>query len=660
MTTARSIARLVIAALLAVSLLPIANWIPSERATPWYGVVATNWLVLGGGCLAGAVLVGWLGGRAPARWRTGALAGLLGRFDPIRPPALALVTFLALAAYLAVAVGIFQTRPILIDEIVFLFQARSYTAGRLWLPVDSDPAFRSVLHLVEHGGRWFGHFPPGWPALLAVGEWVGRAWLIGPLVGAATVAAWGRVLVRLEERPSVRGGALLLFALAPFVAFMAGSQMNHSAALLWILVALVAWLALRAGAGMGAAVGAGFALGMAAITRPLDALAFGLPAAIWVLGWARAGGRGRFVVAMAVAALVPLAGMLAVNAATTGSAWQSGYQLLWGPNVGLGFHPAPYGPAHTPSRGFELVALYLLRLNVYLFEAPVPGLLAAGLALILVPRWGPIDRYLLVSAGALLLGYFAYWHDGFFLGPRFVYPLVPLVTLWTARLPSAVGAGFGDGPRRAAAALLGFATLGALAIGIPVRAGQHAAFQPALRFDADRAATAAGIRDAVVLVRESWGSQLLARLWALGATRPQAERFYRNVDSCRLDHAIDSLERAGRPGGLERLVPLMSDSARLVASPFSPDTSERVLDGARYDQRCAARINEDRAGTALLAPTVLSRRADLVFVRDLQWRNRVILEREPSKAVYLLRRLAAEAAPSFVPVSRDSILGLTP
>ena len=112
----------------------------------------------------------------------------------------------------------------------------------------------------------------------------------------------------------------------------------------------------------------------------------------------------------------PLAFLGLVNGATTGSVMASGYQLLWGPNVGLGFHPAPYGPPHTPGRGFELVALYLLRLNTFFLEAPIPGLLMAGAALGLSGPLRPADRYFLGAALVLLLVYFAYWHDGFFWG----------------------------------------------------------------------------------------------------------------------------------------------------------------------------------------------------------------------------------------------------
>jgi hypothetical protein len=513
-----------------------------------------------------------------------------------------------------------------------------------------------MLHLVEHQGRWFGHFPPGWPALLALGELVGTAWLVGPLAGGLAVLAWGLVLRRAEPEPAVRSGALLLFALAPFPAFMAGSVMSHTAALMWPLLALAGWLRLLERPSLATALGCGAAVGMAAITRPADALAFGIPALIWLAVWWREARANRAALILVAGATIPIVGMLIVNAATTGSAWTSGYQLLWGPNVGLGFHPAPYGPDHTVLRGFELLSLYLLRLNRYLFEAPIPSLLLAAVALLAWPgRLDRPNRYLAAAAASCLAVYSAYWHDGFFLGPRFIYPVVPVVALWTARLPAAVGR-FGSFARRAAASALAIAAVGALALGIPERAGQNAAIQPAMRFDPDRAAAEAGIRNAVVLVRETWGAELLARLWALGATRPAAERYYRNIDACRLEHALAAVEAGAGPLGA-RLDPLLADSARLVPSPWSPDSSERALPGSSYDPRCLARVADDRAGTALLAPTLLTRRPDLVFGRDLPGRNGKLVAAHPGKAVYLLYRAPTDSAPTFHPLRRDSVLG---
>ena len=653
-------ARLVIAALLVSSLLPVPNWFPSERSAPWYGALATGWLVGAAWVVGGALVLGLASRRWPRLWREGSLGQAIASFDPLHPRALAIVAVAAGLGYLAVAAGVFDRRPLLIDEVVQVFQARTYAGGRLWLPVDPDPAFRSTLNLVEFEGRWFGHFPPGWPLLLAVGEWVGASWVVGPVVGGLTVWMWGLVLRQIEPAASIRAGALLLFAFAPFTLFMAASHMNHGPVLFWLLAGVAGWLAFleRPRAVTGLAIGLAF--GMAAITRPGDAAAFAVPMAAWALLWVRGPGRVAPLGWIGLGLVPPLAFMGLVNGATTGSVLTSGYELLWGPNVGLGFHPAPYGPPHTVGRGFELVALYLLRLNTFLFEAPIPGLVFAGAALGLSRPLRPADRYLLGAGAAVLLVYFAYWHDGFFLGPRFGYPLVPIVALWTARFPSMVAGRFGPGlARRVGAYAMALAAAGTVASGLPARLGGTSALLPVMRFDADRAAAAAGIRDAVIFVRESWGSQLVARMWALGISKPDAERYYRNIDGCLLDGALARRERGEDRGPIgASLDPLMADSAKLVRSPFSPDSSERVLDGARYDRRCVARINENRQGTTILAPHLLTHRPDLWFGRDLHELNRSVLAARPAATVYLMYQPPMAPVPIIVPVRRDSILAL--
>lgn len=653
-------ARLVVVALLVSSLLPIPNWFPSERSAPWFGSMVSHWLVGGAWVVAVALVLGLASRRWPGLWRDGSLAEGLARFDPMEPRALAIIAVGATLVYLAVAAGVFEGRPLLIDEVVQVFQARTYAGGRLWLPVDADPAFRTTLNLVEYQGRWFGHFPPGWPLLLVAGEWAGAAWIVGPVVGGLTVWMWGLVLRRIELSASIRAGALLLFAFAPWTLFMAASHMNHAPVLLWLMAALAGWLAFveRPRAALGLAVGLAF--GMAVITRPADAAAFALPAVVWAAIWVAGPGRVAPLGWIALGILPPLGFLAVVNDATTGSVLTSGYQLLWGPNVGLGFHPAPYGPPHTPGRGFELVALYLLRLNTYLFEAPIPGLVAAGVAIGLSRPLRSGDRYLLGAGAALLVLYFAYWHDGFFLGPRFLYPLVPLLALWTVRFPSVVASRFGGGlARRTAAYGLALAVAGTVASGLPARLGATSAFQPVMRFDAERAVAEAGIHNAVIFVRESWGSQLVARMWALGVSKPDAERYYRNIDACRLDLALRGRERSEPAGSIEAVLDrLTADSARLVKSPFSPDSSERMLPGSRYDPRCVVRINEDRQGTTILAPHLLGRRSDLWFGRDLQGRNRSILAARPAAAVYLMYQPPKAPVPTIVLVSRDSILRL--
>ena len=95
--------------------------------------------------------------------------------------------------------------------------------------------------------------------------------------------------------------------------------------------------------------------------------------------------------------------MMWVNAQTTGEPLLFGYQVLWGRSHDLGFHRAPWGIAHTPARGLELINLYFLRLQTYLYESSIPSLAPALGALYLTPKVDRFDRYLLASA-ALVWG----------------------------------------------------------------------------------------------------------------------------------------------------------------------------------------------------------------------------------------------------------------
>jgi hypothetical protein len=655
--------RLAVGLLVVVGLLPLANWIPGGHESPTYPSELNGWLS-GTAIVVGVGLVlALLSRRFTTLWRPGAAGRLVTRADPADGRALLVVALVALAAYLTVAWLTFDARPLLIDEVVQTLQARMYATGHLWRPEGADPAFRSIMHMVEHDGKVFGHFPPGGPLWLLPGVVLGASWLMVPLAGALAVVAFGLVLRRIEPSPAVRGGAVLLFALAPFSVFMAGSHMNHTTVLMWLLFFAAALVRLVEQPGrLGLALGAGLALGMAAITRPAEALAFGAAGGVWIL--ARAIRRPRewaaAIAVMGVAALVPVAGMMVVNLETTGGLLRSGYQMLWGANVGLGFHPAPWGPPHTPARGVELLSIYLFRLNTYLYEAPVPSLLPAFGALLLVPTVRSGDRFLLGAAGLVLLLYFAYWFDGFFLGPRFVHSLIPVAALWTARLPGLLKERFGGGvPLRTVCYGGGVAAVLALAISIPIRERQYANGLYQMRWDVDRALADLGAKDPLIFVHESWGAQVLARLWALGVTRPESERLYRNVDLCVLDQRVGALESEGATRDpFPALAPAMADSARLVSMAQVPDTTARVLPGTRYGPECVDRIRADLRGIALLPPVLLTRRKDVVVVRDLGARDTVMLDRYPDRSVYLVRRPSGSDLPRLEPISRDSLLTL--
>jgi hypothetical protein len=649
--------------LMAIGFLPIVNWIPGGHGAPWYDVVVSGWLS-GTAIVAGVgIVLAILSRRVSLLWRADSLTSITAAWDR-RPTLGALgIATLALLLYAWVALSVHGGLPLHVDEIIQTLQAQIFTGGSLSRPTFAHPEFFSSIHVVDNGGRYYSQFPAGGPAMLALGVLLGAPWIIGPLCGAIGVFAFSMYMRATEER---RGTALLatcIFALAPFAVFMSGSHMNHVPALMWTLIAVAALAGVMQAAHPRPALAAlsGLGFGIAATIRPVDALAFALPAGVWYLVRAlREPRRWADAIPAGVGVVLPMLALMWVNVHTTGAPLRFGYQVLWGKSHDLGFHTAPWGMAHTPARGLELVNLYFLRLQTYFLETPIPSLLPAIAALALARRLDRFDRYLL-ACSALLIGlYFAYWHDGFYLGPRFMYLLLIPLAIWTARLFPLLRDRVGSGlAYRATIYGAICAAAMAVALNVPLRARQYGGGMQTMRWDADGAATKAGVSNALVLVRESWGAQLVARLWALGVPRSETEFLYHRVDACALDHAVERLEQSSTRGmdAYRALRPLLADSARVVGSPFSPDASERYLPESRYSDRCLARINDDRAGFTLFTPLLLAHGGGNIYARDLHERDTLLLQAYPGRPVYLLRPASADIGepPRFYPLSRDSL-----
>jgi hypothetical protein len=641
---------------------PLANWIPEGHTVEWYPIVLSDW-VTGTAIAIGGGLVLTILARTLPLWHDGAFQPILQRYERHPRRFILGVALLSGVLYTVIAQVVMSGRPLHIDEIIQVFQGRIFADGMLWRAAASSPEFFSSMHVLDTGGRVYGQFPPGGPAMLALGTLVGAEWLIGPLSGAVSVVAFGWLIRRLDPRPGVRLGGALLFGLAPFSVFMAGSHMNHVTSLMWIVVAVAALAAVVSGATArpGLALVSGLGYGLAATIRPGDAVAFAIPAGLWYV-WrgVRLPGRWKDLVAAGIGVAVPVAVLLWVNANTTGHPLLFAYKVMWGDAQGLGFHAAPWGGVHTPARGLELVNLYFLRLQTYLFETPFPALLPSVIALWFTRRLSALDRYLLVGSLGVVALYFAYWHDGFYLGPRFMYPLLPVLVLWTARLPAILEERFGArGFYRGTVYAYAIAGVIGLAVAFPLRASAYAAGMSSARWDAQAAAVKAGVEDALVLVRESWGAQLMARMWALDITRSDAELLYRSIDRCRLDSGIAALEATGPrgPEAFAALVPLVVDSAQLVRAQFSADPSARVQPDWPYSLPCRRHVFEENEGFWVFPPLLLAEEDGNVYAKDLGPRNSLLLNAYPNRPVYLLRPGSTDlgATPTFWPVARDSM-----
>lgn len=570
--------------------------------------------------------------------------------------AVAVVAFLL---YGTVAAVVFDRLPLHQDSLTQLFQARIFAEGALSWPAPEYPEFFGSLLVAEHDGRAFSQFPPGWAALLSVGVVVGAPWLVSPLLGALGVAALYRLMETEGDGPAIALWATLLYGFAPWVVFNAGSSMNHMPTVSLLLVASVALTRAASGEDSAprAALIAGLALGAATAIRPLEGACFGLPAVLWLATRAHRTPEARRPCALLLlGGLIPGVALMAYNAAVTGTPWIFGYEALWGTRHGLGFHEAPWGPAHTPARGLESLSRSLNHLQAVYFESPAPTLVFPLLGLFLVRGLSSVDRYLLVSSCLLLLGYFAYWHEGDYLGPRFLLPLAPLVAIWTARLPRVVAErGLVDAPPRwihlAAAAML----VGGWASGGRVAWREYSEMYPTRRIDYS-VLTGPEMGSALLFAPVPWESMVATRIWATPLPRWEAQWFFERIPLCRLDEALTALEsRPGSPTADEvriALAPLTADSLLLEQERARgrTDPFRGYAPASSIPPRCVERAEaQQRNG---LAPSVLAIMAALgptwdddgpIIAQDMRELNDRLLARHPRRTP---RTLALERTTS--------------
>lgn len=637
----------------ALSILPVADWIPGMPGTslpspywPLYLFWFLGYLVLG--------LVAWALARLVLRKgdsirRTeGERSGVFsGHWAP-----LLVVLVIPALVYTLTSWEVFSARPLYLDALTQAFQAQIFAQGRLSAPLADNPQFFSSLLIVESGRQVFSQFPPGWAGLLALGILVGVPWLVPPLCGA--LAAYGLFLL-LRENGESGGTAVftaLVFALAPWFVFNAASWMNHVPTVSFIL--LGSWAVLRGirdpsrwmVLGMGGAL-----LGLAALIRPLEGVAFGVPATVWVVarGWKEPALR-KGLAAFAAGGTVMLALLMAYNWVQHGSPGTFGFEVQWGASHGLGFHEAPWGPPHTFLKGFQFINVYLLALQQLFFDAPLPSLIPALVAIFLARRFDALDRYLLAGSGLVLLGYLAFWGEGHYLGPRYLLPLAPLVAIWTVRLGGLLVERTGRGwMKRGAYIVVVVLLAGGWLSGAKPRRFVYSRSYPLRRLDLGVLETPRA-QQALVFLPSSWSSKVQARLRATGIPRRDARWFHDRIGFCRMEVALAQLEAWGisDPDRVaEELLPLTADSIAMVRDTLSGIPGDPFT-GMGEGEEAALTLCQNRqtlelaAGGYLMLPVYAAMGPTWsgngpIVARDLHEENRRLLAAYPDREAYVLR-----------------------
>ncbi len=311
-------------------------------------------------------------GSDPVAWCALAAAGitaLAARSARVRARVLALSTrhvllgFAATAALLSAGYLAYYLRggPRIVDSTYYFLAGRALAQGDLAFSVlDPVASFRGRFLVSPADARTLSVlFPPGYPALLALGFRVGAPLLLGPLLAGALVFATHAAARALGRSETEARSAAALCVLSVALRYHTADTMSHGWSAL-LLTTAVACAARRATLG---ALVAGACMGWLCATRPASGALATSVLGVWLLA------RPRSAAAFGVALLPGFLLLFLHQYAATGVLGQSSqvwyYRSADGPpgclrygfgqGIGCWFEHADYIRARLP-QGHTLVA----------------------------------------------------------------------------------------------------------------------------------------------------------------------------------------------------------------------------------------------------------------------------------------------------------------
>ena len=418
-----------------------------------------------------------------------------------------LVALLATAVSALIGSFVLGRVPHVTDGVSYLFQGRIFAAGHLSLAPEPAPALFRQMNTLNGDGRWCSLYPPGWPAILAVGVLLGAPWLVNPfLLGLSIVGVW-RLALRLYDGPTAMIAAAALAA-SPFALLMSASFMAHPAALCvttWCL-ALLAEGTLSGS--LGSLVAAGLLAGLALLIRPFTAVTLLAPAAVWSTVKLR---RPAAVGALALGLLPGMVCFLVYDRVVFGGFLVTGYAL---------YEPEQFSTAREMAVSWTEAITIALPWYVRALGRSLWGIGSWSLALFLPLLWprprGSRDLMLAACAALLVFGHcFYFFRDVVYAGPRFAFEALGPLSVLVAR-----SLWFAFGKRRLlAGAAVGLALYLPLAWRLPVEMERHSGWYRMLSDEPLRQA-AVGIGPSALVFVDSqppWG---YSSLFPSNALRP--------------------------------------------------------------------------------------------------------------------------------------------
>ena len=390
-----------------------------------------------------AMLVAMLVARrwAPAGPLDRISAALRWRWTPV-------VAGVVTALLLAWTWGSLQATPVLHDEIAYLTQARIYATLHIYAAARPLPEFFEQYHMFVTP-EFMAKYPPGQPALLVPGVWLGLPALM-PLVFAGVAGAFTYALVRRISNEWVALTAWMLWtSTTGILNFLPSYFSQTTSCALW----LIGWWSLlrwrEDGARKWLLLLAG-CVGVGVLTHPFTWLLFAIPVAPVVLVIAVRRRQWRDLAYAAALGCGCLAVLLAWNWSTMGSALQfpwSVYARTYFPFDRIGFGVDSTPPLRTLSPDMmHLTSMFRAIHEQHTLEA-APAHLVTQLVALARDLWGdwrfPLGflavlglvaiqaelGFALISCAVVVAGYMLYAHPAIWtLYYVEVYPVLAYVT----------------------------------------------------------------------------------------------------------------------------------------------------------------------------------------------------------------------------------------
>jgi hypothetical protein len=166
----------------------------------------------------------------------------------------------------------FSHKPLLIDEIVQVFQAEIFYSGRIKAILPKYPEFFVTQHMIFDQSGWFGQYPPGHSLVILTSLFFGFTWISSILLSICSIG----IMVKFTDNifgKKISTLTLFLCLICPFFLFMSASHMNHVSSFFLICLFMYSFERWETTNRKKYLFAASFFVGISTLIRPLDIIA---------------------------------------------------------------------------------------------------------------------------------------------------------------------------------------------------------------------------------------------------------------------------------------------------------------------------------------------------------------------------------------------------